>query len=768
MPRKKAKPARRSRFRLLILGNLLIALCVLGALATGYLLYLDRMITSTFDGRRWSVPARVYAQPLELYPGLELEAEDIEVELKRLGYRRGPLTAPGMYSRAGNEVRAVLRTFTFNDGTRAETPIRVRIADHAIDTLYEGDEPSSLVRLEPPMIGSFFATHGEDRLIVTPEETPKLLSEGLKAVEDRNFDTHVGFDPKAILRALLVDLRSGDLAQGGSTLTQQLVKSYFLDNRRTLLRKIKELAMAVILDARYEKADLLNAYINEIYLGQDGERAVHGFGLGSQFYFNKPLSELDAAEIALLIAVIRGPSYYNPFTHPQRARARRDLVLGQMNEFGLITAQEHAKAVRQPLALTRTAREGGGYYPAFLDLVREQLGHDYDANELASRGYRVFTTLEPRVQDAAGRAVASTLDRIETDRKLPRGDLESAVLVANNQTGEISAVVGGRKAGFQGFNRALNARRPVGSLLKPVVYLTALETGQYNLASIIEDAPLPPLPNGRNAKDAWTPHNFDNEIHGPVPIVRALGDSLNLATVRLGQTVGVEKVAARVAAFTGIEQPPAFPSLLLGAIDLTPLDMLKLYGVFASGGFATPVKTVLAVEDEAGTTLNRYPLEMHQVAAPEAVAQLNYALTLVLQRGTAHASRLANRGLAGKTGTSDDFRDSWFAGFDATHLAVVWVGYDDNRDSKLTGSAGALQVWDALMIVLHPTPIPLPVPTGFELQTIDYATGTLTRSDCGEPGAEPVTVPIPYNAPLPAGPGCGTSLMERFRQWFSD
>ena len=252
------------------------------------------------------------------------------------------------------------------------------------------------MRLEPPLIGSFFAIHGEDRLIVTPAETPPLLTDALKVVEDRNFDTHAGFDLKGIARAAWADLRAGDLAQGGSTLTQQLVKSYFLDNRRTLLRKLKELAMAVILDARYTKDDLLNAYINEIYLGQDGERAIHGFGLGSQFYFNKPLSELDPAEIALLIAVIRGPSYYNPFTHPERAHARRDLVLGLMFEFGLISEQAHKAAIHQPLALTRSARQGGGYYPAFLDLVREQLGHDYDATELASRGYRVFTTLSPR------------------------------------------------------------------------------------------------------------------------------------------------------------------------------------------------------------------------------------------------------------------------------------------------------------------------------------------------------------------------------------
>ncbi len=753
--------ARGSHTKRRVLRYLLAFGCAAVVAIAGYLLYLDHLITTTFDGRRWSVPARVYAQPLELYPGLAIDVNDLDTEFGRLGYRRGPLNAPGTYLRNGNEVRAVLRGFMFSDGLRRPTQIRVHVANNVIGTLYEDNKPASLVRLEPPLIGSFFASHGEDRLIVTPAETPTLLSEGLKAVEDRHFDTHAGFDPKAILRALVADLRAGDLAQGGSTLTQQLVKSYFLDNRRTLWRKVKELAMAVILDARYEKADLLNAYINEIYLGQDGERAIHGFGLGSQFYFNKPLSELDPAEIALLIAVIRGPSYYNPFTHPQRARSRRDMVLDQMEQFGLINTSVRDKSRHEPLALTRTARKGGGYYPAFLDLVREQLGHDYDANELASRGYRIFTTLEPRVQDAAERAVANTLDRIEADRKLPRGELESALLVASNQTGEISAVVGGRKAGFQGFNRALNARRPVGSLLKPVVYLTALESGRYNLASIIDDAPLLP---SETTKSGWTPHNFDNEVHGPVPLVRALGDSLNLATVRLGQTVGVDQIAARIAAFAQIETPPAYPSLLLGAIDLTPFEMLRLYGVFASGGFATPLKTVLAVEDEAGATLNSYPLHIQQVAAPEAVAQLNYALTLVMQHGTGHASRFAMRGVAGKTGTSDDFRDSWFAGFDATHLAVVWVGYDDNRDSRLTGSAGALPVWDALMAALHPNPILLATPSGYAPQTIDYTTGArIDQPGCGEP----VSVPIPYNTHLSNGP-CGSSVMERFRRWLND
>jgi penicillin-binding protein 1B len=761
MPREKSKKSRARRAKRSLVGVVLLSVVAATALLALYLFYLDRTITSTFDGRRWSVPARVYAQPFELYPGFPIDAAELEREFKRLGYRPAQSAAPGTYMRRGAELRATLRPFTFTDGPRPATAIRVRIADGTIDSLYEADQPTSLVRLEPPMIGSFFASHGEDRLIVTPDETPRLLREGLKAVEDRNFDTHVGFDPKGIARAAWADLRAGDLAQGGSTLTQQLVKSYFLDNRRTLTRKLKELAMAVILDARYEKDDLLNAYINEIYLGQDGERAIHGFGLGSQFYFNKPLSELDASEIALLIAVIRGPSYYNPFTHPDRARERRDRVLGELNDAGLLSADAVTRAQRQPLALARSARQGGGYYPAYLDLVREQLAHDYDLTDLASRGYRIFTTLEPRVQDAAGAAVADTLERIETERKLPRGELEAALLVARAATGEISAVIGGRKVGFQGFNRALNARRPVGSLLKPVVYLTALESGAYNLASVVDDAPLLP---SETAKLKWTPHNFDDEVHGPVPLVRALGDSLNLATVRLGQAVGIERIAQRVGALARIDTPPAYPSLLLGAIDLAPLDVLRLYGVFASGGFATPVKTVVVVQDDAGATLNRYPLQIQQLADPAAVMQLDYALTQVMRRGTARASRFGSAGVAGKTGTTNDFRDSWFAGYDASRVAVVWVGYDDNRDTRLAGSAAALPVWDALFAKLHPQPLPLTPPDGFDLQWVDYRTGAATQPDCGEP----VELPIPYNARLPAAADCGTSLLERVERWFND
>ena len=758
-----ARKTRRKRkgrglFTFLAIG--IVAVIGVGVL---YVVYLDHFITSTFEGRRWSIPARVYAQPLALYLGETLRPEELTLELRRLGYRPGSEMRTGVFVRDGNVVRFRARRFAFDDGDRAETDCAVHFAGGVIASIEASGKSTELFNLDAPLIGSFFQSHGEDRIIVTPEETPHLLSEGLKVVEDRNFDHHVGFDASAILRAAWVDLRTGELEQGGSTLTQQLVKSYFLDNSRTVTRKLKELVMAVILDARFPKADLLNAYINEIFLGQDGGRAVHGFGLGSQFYFNKPLSELDASEIALLIAVIRGPTYYNPFTHPERALARRNRVLDQMHEFALLGDVDYRAAIARPLNVATGARRGGAYYPAYLDLVRAQLASSYDASDLATKGLSIFTTLEPRVQDAAESAVATTLDVLEHDRKLPNGELEAALVVTRTQTGEIAALVGGRQAGFQGFNRALNARRPVGSIFKPVVYLTALESGKFDLSTLVDDEPIV-VPDAHVGD--WTPKNYDDTPKGSVPVIRALGDSLNLATVHVGLAVGVDQVAKRVGELLDIPPPDPFPSLLLGAIDLTPLDVTRLYGTFASGGFSSAPKTIISVEDETGVTLKRYPIAVKKVAEPDTVTILDHGLQAVMLRGTGAHSRWSGHGVAGKTGTTDDYRDSWFAGFDANYLSVVWVGYDDNRPTGLSGASGALPVWDKLMVTLRPEALALGVPYGTELESIDYASGLTADSTCGDP----LQIPLPYNVHPPHKPGCGGVLQdftERVRRWFS-
>ena len=736
-------------------GSLLIAL-----FAVGYLMYLDRTIVETFEGRRWSVPAVVYAQPLELFPGAAISLRGMTRELERVGYRQtANARAPGEFKRTGNTLAIYARAFRFMERSRSSQLLELQFDNGRISEIVnQAGQPVPLVRLDPPTIGSFFPSHGEDRIVLVPEQVPVILTESLKAVEDKNFDRHAGFDIAGIMRAAWVNLSTGELRQGGSTLTQQLVKSYYLDNRRTFERKIRELAMSVILDARFDKRDILNAYVNEIFLGQDGGRAIHGFGLGAQFYFNKPLSELAAHEIATLLAVIRGPSYYNPYRHPARVLQRRDRVLGIMRADGIIDEQTVAISTAQPLGIVKGDRRGGAYYPAFMDLVRSNLAEQYDNSVLASEGLRVFTTLVPRTQEAVAGGIRDALAHIETGRQLATDTLQAAAVVTNTQTGEVLALAGGRHSGVDGYNRALNANRPTGSLLKPVVYLTAIESG-YHFASTIDDAPISLEMSGT---DTWSPQNFDFEVHGEVPLVRALGDSLNLATVRLGMQLGVDNVASRLQSLTGHAATNHYPSLLLGAESMTPLEVSALYGTFASGGFYMPPKAVISVLNEAGVPATHHTFAMSQRIEPETAAALNRALEVVMLTGTGRTSKFSKLGVAGKTGTSDDYRDSWFAGFDDSRLSVIWVGRDNNEPAGLTGAAGALRIWDRIMAELKV--VPLTHPPDEHLFEIEYQTGLLAQANC----ADVVTVPLPDDADLQVKAGCGitTQLSRRIRSWF--
>lgn len=747
--------------RRLVVAGLSLGIVVLLALVA-YFFHLNGLITDTFEGRRWSVPAQVYAQPVELYAGAGLTLADMTEELGRLGYSADAnLAAPGTYARRGHELDVYLRAFEFLETARDSQRIRLTFNDRGIIGVSDASgRPIPLIRLDPLNIGNFFPTHGEDRLILEPDQVPELLTGALIAVEDANFNRHFGFDPIGIARAAWVNLTSGEIRQGGSTLTQQLVKSFYLTNRQTLERKLQELAMAVILELKFSKEELLNAYVNEIYLGQDGVRAVHGFGLGAQFYFNRPLSELAVHELATLVAIIRGPSYYNPYRRGERVHKRRDLVLSKMYGAGLIDQEVLTESQARPFEVVKGARSGGAYYPAFMDLVRSSLS-DYDEADLTTAGLRVFTTLSPRTQDAVEQALETTLDTLETQRQLPPGELQGAVVVADTQTGEIEAISGGRAAGVDGFNRALNARRTIGSLIKPVVYLAALERG-YHLASTLQDVPVSLTLRG---SEPWMPQNFDDQVYGPVPLVRALGDSMNLATVNLGLSLGVDQVAERLTALSGQAPDNVYPSLLLGAEARSPLEVLSLYSNFASGGFHMTPKSVVAVLDEAGGPLTRLPFDLEQRINAEAARDLSRALEVVMERGTGKSSRFSHLGTAGKTGTSDDYRDSWFAGYDNARLAVVWVGYDDNRSTGMTGAAGAMRIWDAIFVRLGVTPLPPPTP---DWEAVEYETGLLANENC----AEVVALPLPGDASNEVKSGCGIDIKRianrlgrKFKEW---
>jgi penicillin-binding protein 1B len=741
-------------------------LLVLAGVAVLWVVHLDRVVTREFQGRHWSVPARVYGAPLELYAGAAISAGDLEEELKRLHYRKGdPGQGPGLYSRTGNAFDLHTRRVRFIDEQRDPERVSIHADGTSITSMRSGDGADLPVfRLDPPMIGSVFPIHGEDRLVVAPADIPPLLRNGIKLIEDRRFEEHHGVDVLGVLRASWANLRAGHVVQGGSTLTQQLVKNYFLSDEQTFDRKLTEAVMALRLEAHYSKEEILVAYLNEVYLGQDGARAIHGFGLGSEFYFAKPLDELDPAEMALLVGLVKGPSFYDPRKHPDRALARRNLVLKEFVDAHLIDGAAGKRALASGLGLRPP---GGSYVPAYIDLVRRHLKRDYAEADLAAAGLSVYTSLDPRAQAAAERALAQDLARLDARARVRGDHLEGAVIVAEPNSGDIVAVVGGRDVGLSGgFDRALDARRPIGSLVKPAIYLTALESGRYTPATIIQDEPVElKLPDG----STWAPQNFERDVNGPVPLARALAESLNLATVHLGLDLGLPKVAATLQQL-GLESSPALnPSMLLGTVEMSPIEVMQVYTSLANGGFRARLRSVRAVLDEQGRALKSFKVQVDQVAPPGPVYELDRMLMLVPTHGTARdaAARLP-KGLvvAGKTGTSSDTKDSWFAGFTGSYLAVVWVGYDDNRETGLTGAAGALPIWADTMAALKPVsyePVP---PEGIEDRWVGYKDGLETTPACSP---DAVVIGVPKDTALPPNPACNPSqhatMGDKIKQW---
>ena len=719
----------------------LLSILAAGLAGVLYAIHLDGTVRDKFEGKRWALPARVFARPLELYVGRPLSVEALRGELERLEYRRVKApTRPGSYARDGGRFRIYTRPFGFWDGAEPERVLDIRIQDGQVAALADtgGGAAPALVRLDPVLIASIYPNHNEDRVLIRGRDLPPLLIATLLAVEDRDYYEHWGLDLWAIARAMWRNLRAGGVVEGGSTLTQQLVKNFYLTDERTLARKVNEAFMAILLDLHYGKEEILEAYANEIFLGQDGNRAIHGFGLASRFYFNRSLDELGIAETSLLVALIKGPSLYHPRRHPERALSRRNLIIDTLLDQGVISDEQAAAAKRAPLGVGDEGGRPAGAYPAYLQLVRRQLQRDYREEDLRSEGLRIFATLDPLVQSAAEAAVRTRIPELERSRGFEAGTLESAAVVTSAAQGEVLALVGGRDPAYAGFNRALEAVRPIGSLIKPVIYLTALsDPARYSLVTTLSDSPV--SLRGGDGK-LWQPQNYDRKTHGRVPLYKALAKSYNLATVNLGLELGVDEVVGSLGGLGVWRFVEPVPAMLLGSVSLTPLEVGQVYQTLAAGGFRAPLRAIREVLDASGRPLNRYPLAVEPAADPGAVYLTTWAMQQVVEQGTARSlkKRLPEGlTLAGKTGTTNGLRDSWFAGFSGDKVLVVWVGRDDNKPTKLTGASGALRIWGDIITSVESRSLPEHRPDGIREVRVDPVNGLLADAGCRRAMAVP-------------------------------
>ncbi len=712
-------------------------------------------------GSLWELPSRVYARPLELYVGKPVSLAKLKTELDYMDYKPKPaVPAPGTYHITGDQALIYKNAFGYWDGKEPAQLLRVTLKDGKITDMMDMQtlEPVPITRLEPLLIGSIYPKHGQDRVLINLDDTPSVLLDTVVATEDRRFYQHPGIDPKGLARALFQGIKQGRISQGASTITQQFVKNHYLNNERKISRKVKEALIALILEKNYSKQQILEGYLNEIFLGQDGGRAIHGFGLAAAHYFGKPLNELGVHQIATLVALVREPSRSNPFKHPEFAKKRRALILDVMAKQNLISADDATLAKSLPLdVLSAAARVKKDRYYSFLQLVLNRIKAEYNADSLAA-GLNIFTTLDPMIQDEAERSVAGALPVLEKRHGLKKNFLQAASVIVNTATAEVVAIVGDRDPNRHGFNRAFQARRQPGSLLKPVVYMAALEYPQrYNLATPIDDSPLVYKSGGKT----WKPKNYSKRNKGTVPLIDALVYSYNIPTARVALDIGIDDVVGRLQDLGARADLPQYPSIVLGSVTMSPMEVAQIYESLANGGYRMPLRVISSVTDAHDNPVTRYPMESVKVISDEPYYLITKAMQEIVKRGT--AKRLSDKispqlHIAGKTGTTDDYRDSWFAGFSGNYLNVVWVGNDDNKKTGLSGNNGAMRVWMDIMKDLPLQPLDIAQPANIFEFPVDMTNGLLLGSTCkGQHrsaelpfigGSEPVNYSDCYVAPV--------------------
>jgi penicillin-binding protein 1B len=730
-----------NRRRIVQIIAIVVIVIAVAMIATAGFVYYQAI--KTFEVRRVSLPTRIYTDFFPLVAGAPIDVDLLDEKLDRLGYREVDNVAqPGDYANRDGTLDIHLRGFKHPGGDHPAEHVRLSVTGNVIRSISgEQGETRQDIALEPELLASVLSDQLENRRPVTLDQVPQNLVDAIISTEDVRFFSHPGVDPIGVLRAIFRNAQAGGVAQGGSTLTQQLVKNYYLSSERTFRRKVVEAFMAIILDAKYTKREILEAYLNDIYLGTYRSISMIGVGEASRFYFGKPVNELKPAESALIAAMIRAPNNYSPFQHPQKALDRRNTVLGLMLKHKKLTPEQYAAAIRTPLP-RRPAREKSGLtsIPFYVDRVLQEIRNDYGISDVKGRGLSIFTAIDLNLQDQAALTLASGVAALERGRRSLQSassPLQGIIIAVDVPTGEIRALVGGRNYDQSQFNRALSARRQVGSLFKPFAYLAAFEpslTGGQNItpATVVSDTRFIWKPRFGSS---WSPRNYNDDYHVSVTVQQALEQSLNSSSVRIGLVPGVDNVI-KTARVLGVDSDlESYPSVILGAVDVTPIEMAEAYTTIAREGSRVPLRAVRYVLDDRGNSVAG-PGDLNPVQVfPARASYLGIRLMEgVVQRGTAAGARSYgfDKIAAGKTGTTNDKRDAWFIGFTPQTLGLAWIGFDDNRPVGLSGSEGAVPIWARFMRIataLEPNH-EFGVPFGVDFAAIDETSGGLATPNC--------------------------------------
>jgi penicillin-binding protein 1B len=758
-------PRRRTIFRII---SITVLVLIILFLALAFWVY--RQSISTFEVRRLSLPTRIYADYTPLKPGALLSPDDLVEKLERLGYRQSDsLAQSGDFIPGRGEIDIYTRAFSHPSGQYTSQPIRVIFRGGAIDSVVPLSQSArnANAALEPELLTSILSDQLENRRPVTLDQVPKTLQDAVVEIEDVRFWHHPGVDPLGVFRAFVRNVRAGGVTEGGSTLTQQLVKNYYLTNERSMKRKIVEAFMAVILDAKYSKREILEAYLNDIYLGRNRSISILGMGEAARFYFGKPVSEINLAEAALLAGMIRSPNNYSPFVRPDLALQRRNLVLSLMLRDKKIDQFAYEKAINTPLPRKPfRIRTGLSSIPFYVDRVLQEMSRDYGIKDVKGRGLQIYTAIDLNAQDAAARTLETGLEALERgNRRLRRRDqpLQGVIIDVDAAAGEIRALVGGRNYDASQFNRALNSKRQIGSLVKPFVYATAFEPSLSNQnitpSTLVSDTRF--VLKRRFAPD-WSPRNYEDSYHQTVTVREALEQSLNSASVRIGLACGLDPIIRTMHTLGINAEIDNQPAMLLGAVGVPPIEMADAFSTIARIGSRVPLRTIRFVTDDRNRLVAAGGgIEPVQVFPARDMYILVNVMKGVLERGTAAGARsLGFRQIAaGKTGTTNDKRDAWFIGFTPRVLTLAWVGFDDNAPMGLSGAQGAVPIWTRYMQAIaggQPN-VDFTMPPGISMTEVDETSGGLATpycppnvvvADAFKSGTQP-TIPCPLHTPAP-------------------